>query len=269
MDGSYAASPFDRLDIALSRARPPSVIEQLLRDGEISWSLHDYAEYAALRRSWPANLDLLPLPSTIPPGVASFRLVSGSSVATALRSHLGSGWWSWEVGPKGSHEPLSEKCLVEFRTMVAQFVAPTFSSLVFAAFVELLDNAAEHGVGEAPPVAAIDISGDRATLSVTDSGQGIVRSLRSNPEFRDIPNGAEALTIAIQDGTSSTAIPGRGNGFRPLFRALAERQARLRFRSADGAIAWMAQTPDRHHVPRRVLPERVGFHVRFDFPVGA
>lgn len=72
---------------------------------------------------------------------------------------------------------------------------------------------------------------------VADHGVGILSSLKTNPEYRDIKDHGAALRLALSDGCSRHgATTGRGMGFRQIFVGLANLRSELRFRTGDHSL---------------------------------
>jgi len=86
---------------------------------------------------------------------------------------------------------------------------------------------------------------------VADRGIGVLKSLRTCPEYSHLSDHGEALTFALRDGVSRFGSgEDRGHGFRPLFTGLANLNGVLRFRSGDHALTINGYNPT-------VMPVRV------------
>ena len=78
-----------------------------------------------------------------------------------------------------------------------------------------------------------------------DSGRGVLATLREAPEFQSLTDHGRALHAALHEGVSRYGkAANRGNGFRDLFRGLADLNANLRFRSGDHALTISGPRPE-------------------------
>lgn len=114
------------------------------------------------------------------------------------------------------------------RRIAAQFAA---------ALGEMASNIHEHSGSPASGIAAFMAGSAGFEFAVTDSGMGILESLRSCADYAQLGGDGEALRLALTDGVSRFgAAAGRGRGFRPIFVGLANLSGALRFRSGDHAL---------------------------------
>lgn len=117
--------------------------------------------------------------------------------------------------------------------IAAGFSAPWGKQIV-GAVGELEDNIHFHS--EAPGTGVLAYLVTDATLEfvVLDRGIGVLQSIRQAEEFAHLSDHGTALKVALRDGKSRYGSDsGRGWGFHELFVGLANRNARLRFRSGD------------------------------------
>jgi hypothetical protein len=128
------------------------------------------------------------------------------------------------------------------------------------ALFEMAANAWEHADAPVPPLAGYEVGGDAWCFVVTDVGCGVAASLRRNPAHR-FTNDAEALALALTEGVSGTTEPGRGSGFSQVFKALVDRQCRIRFRTGTCSALWEGKSPTSQAIRSRPLPHRAGFHL--------
>lgn len=134
--------------------------------------------------------------------------------------------------------------------------------LISASFKEMTDNAILHARDPLPPIATWQAKDDWWSYSVTDTGQGILASLRSNATYKNLVGDLNALKTALRDGVTSTKEPGRGRGFTWVFRALADRRCVLRFVSGRASIAWLGCSPTDHALEGTIARRHTtGFHV--------
>jgi anti-sigma regulatory factor (Ser/Thr protein kinase) len=108
---------------------------------------------------------------------------------------------------------------------------------LLGALVELQDNIYEHSGAPDSGVVAYAVTPASFEFVVADRGMGVLKSLRSNPQFAAVTDSGRAIELAIADGVSRfPAETGRGQGFNQLFRALVGHNAEVRFRSGDHAL---------------------------------
>jgi hypothetical protein len=108
---------------------------------------------------------------------------------------------------------------------------------ISAAILEMLDNVSEHSEAGGSNIAAFQSSKDWFEVAIGDAGVGIMSSLRTNPAMQFISNDADAIELAIKDGTSRIHDGDkRGFGFRTLVAGLARLGAQVRIRSGNAAL---------------------------------
>jgi hypothetical protein len=113
-----------------------------------------------------------------------------------------------------------------------------------AALREFVDNIHDHSEAVATGLVGYAIRQRDLEFVVADSGIGILRSLRTSPEFHFLRGSGEALKIAIEDGKSRHgSLSGHGRGFRPLFQGLSNLASSLRIRSGDHALVVTGVSP--------------------------
>jgi anti-sigma regulatory factor (Ser/Thr protein kinase) len=105
------------------------------------------------------------------------------------------------------------------------------------AFEEIHGNVYDHSVAPASGLAAYRATARRFEFAVSDGGRGVLASLRSCADYTDLTDHGAALNLMLHDGVSRYgSATGRGNGFRDLFRGLANINGEIRFRSGDHAV---------------------------------
>lgn len=102
-----------------------------------------------------------------------------------------------------------------------------------AAVGEIYGNVIDHSERIDSGYVAYAASGSTFEFVVSDSGIGVLNSLRKNPVYSHIVDSGTALEFALSDGVSSLQEPGHGFGFQPIFVGLANISTRVRFRSGD------------------------------------
>ena len=129
------------------------------------------------------------------------------------------------------------------RAAVAAGFADRVAAQLSAAVEELASNIYEHS--QAPDTGVVAYRGTPGLFEfvVADSGVGALATLRTNPNLKDLATDREALPMVLQDGCSRFLDPVRGNGFKDLFRGLANHEGSLRFRSGEAAVLIDGQSP--------------------------
>lgn len=127
-------------------------------------------------------------------------------------------------------------------------ISAGFPRLVAAQLVgaigEMQDNIYQHSGAPHTGIIAFRASSGRLEWVVCDSGIGVLKSLTSCPEFRDVTNDGEALRLTLADGVSRHGrASGRGLGYQPLFTGLANLRGSLRFRSGSYALTIDGENP--------------------------
>jgi hypothetical protein len=105
------------------------------------------------------------------------------------------------------------------------------------AFEEIQGNIYDHSGASGTGLATYRATARRFEFAVSDGGHGVLASLRSCPDYAHLTDHGAALNLMLQDGVSRYGKgTGHGNGFRDLFRGLANLNGELRFRSGDQAV---------------------------------
>jgi len=112
----------------------------------------------------------------------------------------------------------------------------TVANGLMAALYEMTRNALEHAESRHPALVGYQAEGGMALFGVVDVGRGVLASLRSSSDYSHLTTHADAISTAIQEGTSRHGYRKGGLGFRQVFRALAEFNGHLRFRSGDACL---------------------------------
>jgi hypothetical protein len=109
-------------------------------------------------------------------------------------------------------------------------------------FFEMADNVVQHSTeteGEpAPGIWGYHVESRWVSFAVADIGRGVLRSLRSVPEYLGIQSGREALEAAVRKHASRRVDrePGHKGSFSTLDKKLADLNGVLRFRSDDARL---------------------------------
>lgn len=126
----------------------------------------------------------------------------------------------------------------------AGFGTPAAQSLA-AAIREMESNIHEHSERPASGILAFRASISLFEFVAADAGVGVLATLRTAEEFRDLTDHGLAMHAALQENVSRYGrSSGHGQGFRDLFLGLAYLNADLRFRSGDHALLISGPHPD-------------------------
>lgn len=122
------------------------------------------------------------------------------------------------------------------RSAQAAGFTKTVADGLMAALYEMTRNALEHAESPCPALVGYQAEGGMALFCVVDAGRGVLASLRSCSAYSHLTTHDEAISTAIQEGTSRHGPRKGGLGFRQVFRALAEVNGHLRFRTGDACL---------------------------------
>ena len=130
------------------------------------------------------------------------------------------------------------------RAAVEAGLSDDWAAQMVGALGEFRSNIVEHSAATQTGLLTYRSTPGKFEFVASDRGIGLLATLREAPEYTALSDHGEALRLALSDGASRFGIQrGRGWGFRPLFTGLANRQATLRFRTGDAALAIDGTTP--------------------------
>ncbi len=148
-------------------------------------------------------------------------------------------------------------------------LAPGPAHAIVGALAEMSSNTDEHAGASATSLACFYVSGETWGFGVGDLGRGVRRSLADNPKFGEVRSDLDALQLAVTEGVSRTDEPGRGRGYSSMFKALADRQCRLRFRTGRAIGAWSGASPTAQRLALTASRvDRPGLWVSVEAPFG-
>ena len=125
------------------------------------------------------------------------------------------------------------------RSLIKAGFPKRFSYALAGAFGEMTDNVIQHSLGtedEFSGLAGYHVDQGYTAFSVVDAGQGILACLSSVPQWRHLKTPQEAIRAAVCNHASSRIGQGEGEGFKTLFRRLADRNGIMRFRSGGAVL---------------------------------
>jgi anti-sigma regulatory factor (Ser/Thr protein kinase) len=140
----------------------------------------------------------------------------------------------------------------------SRFPKALSSSLTGAVF-EMVDNVWRHSGSPQHALLAHQVANRTFSFAVTDTGSGVLNTLRRNRRFAHLKTSVEALEQAIKPHVSADPN-GSGLGLDMLARELANLWGLTRLRSGQGALIFnrQSQTPKRTY---QFLPALNGFQV--------
>lgn len=108
------------------------------------------------------------------------------------------------------------------------------------ALFEMADNIAQHsGPSSATPCPGLVgyyAHDGHVAFAVGDSGRGVLASLQDNPAWAHLPNSKEALVAVINNHASRRPNLGDGEGFKQVFRSLADLNGLVILCSQEGRL---------------------------------
>ena len=115
---------------------------------------------------------------------------------------------------------------------------------IVGALGELQDNVFRHSEASTTGLVAFAARQSAFEIVVSDCGIGVLASLRSHPDYEHLGDAGAALSVAVANGESRFGHDsGCGFGMGQMFRALANHDGDLRFRSDDHALEVRGHSP--------------------------
>jgi anti-sigma regulatory factor (Ser/Thr protein kinase) len=131
----------------------------------------------------------------------------------------------------------------EYAAVQAGFSREIASRLT-GAIGEMQSNIYEHSQASCTGIVAFKAMPGTFEFVVCDRGVGALQSLKTCPSYATLTDHGQALKLTLSDGVSRHGPgSGRGLGFQPLFRGLANLNGVLRFRSGNAALTIEGQDP--------------------------
>jgi len=249
MDGWLTSEQVEHIQWAVHRSRPVGNFV----NGLLYATLPALLEYGCLRATLgPAGIP--PLPTAITTSSLGKALDAvPSPLGTRIGGRTGASLARvdkqttefFSISTEDELEPVSqdnrpkpwELYAIRFsRSAQAAGFSVTVANGLMAALYEMTRNALEHAESPHPVLVGYQAEAGMALFSVVDVGRGILASLQSCDDYSNLTKHDEALFTAIQDGTSRHGNRNGGLGFRQVFRALAETNGHLRFRTGNACL---------------------------------
>ena len=118
------------------------------------------------------------------------------------------------------------------------------AAAIIGAMGELQENVFRHSGRPETGLVAFAGTPSAFEIVVSDAGIGVLASLRENADYSGLVDAGTALRVAVEDGESRFGrASGAGFGMGQMFRALANHDGELRFRSDDHALAVRGYSP--------------------------
>jgi hypothetical protein len=138
-------------------------------------------------------------------------------------------------------------CALLQKAAVGAGFPKTNAQELVAATRELVSNIYDHSKAPGSGIASFSAIDNELEIVVADQGIGVLESLRTSQDFKNLRDSGEALEAALTDGTSRFGrMSGHGGGFRNLFRGLLNLSGNLRFRSGDHSLQTSGISPGLH-----------------------
>jgi hypothetical protein len=135
------------------------------------------------------------------------------------------------------------KMRAEQAAVTSTFPKPVAAGII-GAMGELQDNIFCHSRRPETGLAAYASTVGAFEIVVADAGIGVLASLRECPDYARLQDAGAALKVAVEDGNSRFGhASGHGFGMGQMFRALANHDGELRFRSDDHALTVRGHSP--------------------------
>jgi hypothetical protein len=135
------------------------------------------------------------------------------------------------------------KMRAERAAMASGFPRPLAAGIV-GAMGELQDNVFCHSRRPETGIAVYAATAGAFEVVVADGGIGVLTSLRECADYAQLRDAGAALKVAVEDGNSRFGrASGHGFGMGQMFRALANHDGELRFRSDDHALTVRGHSP--------------------------
>jgi len=138
-----------------------------------------------------------------------------------------------------------------------------FAHSVLRVFHEMAENVTQHGNcknGLVEGLAGYHVEPGRFSFSVGDLGRGFLRSLQESSSWSQLETSKDALKAVIYEGASRRFGQGEGEGFKQLWKALANHGALVRIRSGN-SVASIRPTSTGKEVEISTIFESPGSHI--------
>ncbi|MDB6027266.1 MAG: uncharacterized protein JWM68_3489, partial [Verrucomicrobiales bacterium] len=139
------------------------------------------------------------------------------------------------------------------------------SEALAGAMFEMADNIIQHSSESSqsisPGLLGYHVVEGKACFVISDGGQGALASLQRNPRWIALKNSKDALLAIIENHASSRQHGGEGEGFKEVFRSIANLNGVVELRSFDGNVK-ITGSPNGRCAEVRFIGRLPGFQVR-------
>jgi hypothetical protein len=122
------------------------------------------------------------------------------------------------------------------------------------ALYEMADNVAQHsGADSSCPAHGLIgyyICDGHVAFAIADLGRGVLNSLKENPAWYQLTDSKAALMAVITDNASRRPYGGDGEGFKEVFRSLANISGLIELSSSNGRVRIMCTPEGRQATPQ-------------------
>lgn len=200
-------------------------------------------ELIRARHYWPEAFGSVVLDAPFA-GTIEAALGRGEVTGTGKGARAG----AFPLGRLGSEGERSDEWQLWASRADQAAVSVGFPNLVAAEIVgalgELQDNVFRHSEAPGSGVVAFAATPRAFEVVVSDSGIGVLASLRAHSDYAGLEDSGTALKLAVADGESRFGrSSGCGFGMGQMFRALANHDGDLRFRSGNHALEVRGHSP--------------------------
>ncbi|MBN9119922.1 MAG: hypothetical protein J0I06_12300 [Planctomycetes bacterium] len=140
-------------------------------------------------------------------------------------------------GENPTLEPAWEDYMVRFvRSAVAAGFRQVIADGICATLHEMAENVQIHAASPVGAVAGYHVTPGVSAFTIVDVGVGVLASLRTCREYAHLSHHGDALQAVLRDHASKFGRGKGGNGFRQLFKSLADQRGELRFRTGQARV---------------------------------
>lgn len=148
-------------------------------------------------------------------------------------------------GSEPTLAPAWEDFMVRFvQSAVEAGFSRVIADGICATLHEMGENAPLHAASPVGAVAGYHVTPGVATFSVVDVGVGVLASLQRCPDYAGLRHHGDALRAVLRDRASRFGRGRGGNGFRQLFKSLADQRGELRFRTGEARVTMSGELTD-------------------------
>ena len=132
------------------------------------------------------------------------------------------------------------------------------------ALYEMADNVAQHSGADrsfpSPGMIGYYICDGHVAFAVADLGRGVLNSLKENPPWKHLPDSKAALMAVVTNHASRRPHGGDGEGFKEVFRSLANMNGMIELLSSDGRVR-IVSTPEGRQATPQFTARMPGFQL--------